>query len=168
MDPPYLKSTKWKLYGKRGDLHTSFNHKQFAKDVKDSEHKCLITYDDSEEILKLLKFDNIIRWELQYGMNNVNGKKPKKGKEIIVTNYLPFILKPVKKNNIQKIINKNKYDNLINKFINLNYNLVRVSIYNSKNTYYIHNKIKKRIKHRSLNKKIKTSIINKNIYLEKL
>ena len=160
LDPPYLKSTKWALYGKNGDLNMSFDHKKFAKDVNDSKHKCLITIDDSEEIRKILKFKNIFYWELQYGMNNVNGKKPKKGKEIILTNYLPFMLKPVKNKTTQ-------YDNIINKFLNQRHNIVRLNIYNRKSKYNIHNQIKKRIIHRNLNTKIKSSIINKNIYLEK-
>lgn len=87
LDPPYWTSRKSKLYGKNGNLHTNFNHEKFSNDVRKCQHKWLITYDDSEEIRDFYDFANIISWELQYGMNNISGRKPSKGKEIIITNY---------------------------------------------------------------------------------
>lgn len=87
LDPPYWSSMKSKLYGKQGNLHTSFDHKKFAENMKKCEHKWLITYDDSEAIRDMFKGGNIFAWEMQYGMNNINGKKAKKGKEILITNY---------------------------------------------------------------------------------
>ena len=87
LDPPYWKSKKSKLYGKNGDLHTSFNHIEFAKNVKKCRHKWLITYDDSDIIHELFNFAKIDPWKMQYGMNNVNRKKAKKGEEIFISNY---------------------------------------------------------------------------------
>jgi len=91
LDPPYLNSIKSRLYGKRGVLHLSFNHEKFAKNVKQCKHKWLITYDDTEEIRDLFSFAYIYPLKLQYGMDN-NGKTPKIGNEIIITNYLPVNL----------------------------------------------------------------------------
>jgi DNA adenine methylase len=87
LDPPYLSATKSKLYGKKGDLHTSFDHQRFAEVMENCSHKWLITYDDSEEIRKLFSFAQIIEWDLQYGMNNYKQDKASKGKELMIKNY---------------------------------------------------------------------------------
>jgi DNA adenine methylase len=87
LDPPYLSATKSKLYGKNGDLHTSFDHQRFAKAMESCSHKWLITYDDSDEIRKLFSFAQIIEWDLQYGMNNYKQEKASKGKELMIKNY---------------------------------------------------------------------------------
>jgi DNA adenine methylase len=87
LDPPYYAATKSKLYGKRGDLHTNFDHKTFAKNLNQCPHKWLITYDNSEEIKDNFKNANIEEWELQYGMNNYQQKKVAKGQEIFISNY---------------------------------------------------------------------------------
>lgn len=93
LDPPYLNARESKLYGKMGDLHTSFDHKRFAELMAKCDHKWLITCDDSPQIRELFKFaKKITSWELQYGVNN--GKKvenvdskAKKGKELFIYNY---------------------------------------------------------------------------------
>lgn len=87
LDPPYLTATKSRLYGKNGNLHTSFDHNRFADVMKKCKHKWMITYDDCEEVKKLFSFANIVSWEFQYGMNNYKQDKAAKGKEIIITNY---------------------------------------------------------------------------------
>ncbi|AKB85989.1 DNA adenine methylase [Methanococcoides methylutens] len=94
LDPPYFNARESKLYGKKGHLHTSFNHKHFARIMKKcTDHKWLITCDDSPEIRDLFDFANILEWNLQYGVNhgkkmNENGeKKAKKGKELFIFNY---------------------------------------------------------------------------------
>lgn len=92
LDPPYLSSTKSKLYGKNGDLHTRFNHKEFAENMKKCNHKWLITLDDSPEIREMFDFAYIYNWELQYGMNNYKQGKADKGKELFISNYeLPIL-----------------------------------------------------------------------------
>jgi DNA adenine methylase len=91
MDPPYWKSKKIALYGRNGCLNKSFNHEEFAENVRKCEHKWLITYDDSDLIRSLFKFAcKIYPWELQYGMNNVHGNKAAKGKELFISNYAPI------------------------------------------------------------------------------
>lgn len=88
LDPPYLGATQSRLYGKRGNLHTSFDHQRFAQLMRKCSHKWMITYDDSEAILQSFKdFAYIYKWELQYGMNNYKQGKAVKGKELIITNY---------------------------------------------------------------------------------
>jgi len=87
LDPPYFSNKCSKLYGSNGDLHDGFDHIGFAKTMKNCKHKWLITYDDCEEIRHLFSFAEVISWELQYGMNNVNKNKALKGKEIFIKNY---------------------------------------------------------------------------------
>ena len=87
LDPPYFSAAKSKLYGKNGDLHTSFNHQRFANNMKKCQHKWLITYDDCKEIRDLFLFANIYGWKAQYGMNNVSKKKAEKGRELFIANY---------------------------------------------------------------------------------
>lgn len=86
LDPPYWKATKSKLYGVKGDLHTSFDHERFAAAIQACKHRWLITYDDSEKIRSLFSFAHIIEWELQYGMNNYRKDTAQKGKELFITN----------------------------------------------------------------------------------
>jgi DNA adenine methylase len=81
LDPPYYSTTSSKLYGKKGDLHTSFDHKRFAENIKKCKHLWLITYDDCEEVRRFFSFAYIYSWELQYGMS------AKKGREILVSNF---------------------------------------------------------------------------------
>jgi DNA adenine methylase len=87
LDPPYFKATRSRLYGKNGILHTSFNHAEFAQEMKKCNHSWLITYDDSPEIRKNFSFANVYGWELQYGMNNYKQGKAEKGSELFITNY---------------------------------------------------------------------------------
>jgi len=87
LDPPYYSATKSALYGKNGHLHKSFNHKRFAENMKNCEHKWLITYDDSEYVRNLFSFANITPWNLTYGMRNVTEHSDQTGKELFISNY---------------------------------------------------------------------------------
>ncbi|MEY3826086.1 MAG: hypothetical protein RLZZ148_900 [Cyanobacteriota bacterium] len=87
LDPPYFSATASKLYGKRGNLHTFFDHERFALSMQECPHKFLVTYDDSPVIINNFKSFNIHQWELQYGMNNYKKKTAAKGRELIITNY---------------------------------------------------------------------------------
>lgn len=87
LDPPYLSVTKSRLYGKGGELHTSFDHQRFAEVMQACPHRWLITYDDSPEVRQLFGFATIVEWELQYGMNNYKQGSAAKGKELFIKNY---------------------------------------------------------------------------------
>jgi DNA adenine methylase len=87
LDPPYLANSQSRLYGKKGDLHTFFDHNRFAKLMQDCSHQWLITYDDCEQVRENFDFAFIYEWELQYGMNNYKQKQAKKGNELFITNY---------------------------------------------------------------------------------
>ena len=87
LDPPYLANRQSRLYGKKGNLHTFFDHNRFAKLMQDCSHQWLITYDDCEQVRENFDFAFIYEWELQYGMNNYKQKQAKKGNELFITNY---------------------------------------------------------------------------------
>jgi len=90
LDPPYFSATKSALYGKNGNMHKTFDHERFANVLKKTNHKWLITYDDSEYIKDLFSFANINEWNLTYGMRNVNKNGNQKGKELFISNYELF------------------------------------------------------------------------------
>ena len=87
LDPPYMSNSKSKLYGKGGCFHKGFDHKEFADNMKRCNHKWLITYDDTPEVIKLFSFANIYKWNLKYSMRNNNGKGHSKGKELFICNF---------------------------------------------------------------------------------
>lgn len=87
LDPPYLSATKSRLYGMNGTLHTLFDHKTFAREMKQCRHSWLLTYDDSPEIRANFAFAFQDGWELQYGMNNYKRGFAPKGQELFITNY---------------------------------------------------------------------------------
>ena len=87
LDPPYWKATESKLYGVRGILHTTFDHVQFAENMRECPHKWLITYDDSPVIRDLFDFAEVEEWTLQYGMNNYRQGSAAKGRELFIKNY---------------------------------------------------------------------------------
>lgn len=71
LDKQYHSATKSALYGKNGNLHKLFDHERFAETLKKTNHKWLITYDNSKYIKELFSFANISEWNLTYGMRNV-------------------------------------------------------------------------------------------------
>lgn len=94
LDPPYYAATKSALYGKNGNMHKGFDHERFAAVMKNTTHKWLITYDNSDYIRDLFSFANIFTWELTYGMRNVTADGIQQEKEIFISNYLETIENP--------------------------------------------------------------------------
>ena len=89
LDPPYFTASKSKLYGKKGTLHTGFDHDKFAREMKKCKQLWLITYDESDEVRRKFAFAKIAiqPWQLQYGMNNYKKVKAEKGNELFIANY---------------------------------------------------------------------------------
>ena len=87
LDPPYFSASKSKLYGKKGILHTTFNHCELCEVLKSTKHKFLLTYDDSAFIRDLYKDFCLKGWSLQYGMNNFKQTNAPKGKELLISNF---------------------------------------------------------------------------------
>ena len=87
LDPPYYSAQRSKLYGKRGDLHTEFDHERLLKLVKNCKHRVLITYDNSDYIRNLYKDFYMVEWELSYGMTNYKQERVRVGSEILIANF---------------------------------------------------------------------------------
>ena len=87
LDPPYFSATKSRLYGKRGNLHTGFKHERLCEILKNTKHRFLLTYDDSDFIRDLYKDFYIKEWSLQYGMNNFKQEKAELGRELLLSNF---------------------------------------------------------------------------------
>lgn len=92
-DPPYLSATDSGLYGKSGskwnNLHKTFDHYRFARIMKESKYRYIITYDDSPFIRRLFSFANQKSWTFTHKM-----RKDKIGKELLISNFaLKDILK---------------------------------------------------------------------------
>lgn len=75
-DPPYYIDSY--MYGRDGDLHQSFDHEQFAKQMK-CRNDWIICYNDCEYIRNLYKDHKIESVNWSYGMN-----KTKKSSEILI------------------------------------------------------------------------------------
>ena len=87
LDPPY--AIKDNLYGNKGYMHKSFDHKLFAAYACASEQKCMITY-NSELFIKD-RFPDWYQkdWDLTYTMRSSGTytKDQKKRKELLLLNY---------------------------------------------------------------------------------
>jgi DNA adenine methylase len=101
LDPPYYSATKSKLYGKKGILHTEFNHEELFSVLKNSKHKWLITYDNSDYIKNLYKDFYQLEWTLQYGMTNSLSST---GNELLIANYDLNKVHSLKKTNKNELI----------------------------------------------------------------
>ncbi len=88
LDPPYYSATKSALYGKNGNLHKTFEHERLAKVLKNTSHKWLMTYDNSDYIQELYSFAHISTRELSYGMRNIKDVPRQKEQEIFISNYM--------------------------------------------------------------------------------
>lgn len=87
LDPPYYSARNSRLYGKKGDLHTDFDHERLYNVVKRSDHRILITYDNSEYIRNLYRDFYMVEWELSYGMTNYKRDKVRVGSELLIANF---------------------------------------------------------------------------------
>lgn len=75
-DPPYYIDTY--IYGKNGDMHETFNHKEFAETIQ-KRTDWIISYNDCEYIHNLYKNCRIFKVNWAYGMN-----ASKKSSEILI------------------------------------------------------------------------------------
>ncbi|MFP3950558.1 MAG: hypothetical protein ACLFVP_00210 [Candidatus Bathyarchaeia archaeon] len=78
-----------------------------------------------------------------------------------------YELKPVKERPSRKYIRRSKYDPIIDEFIDMGEDLVRVEI-EEKEANYLRTQLKKRIDVRGLQEEIDASVVNGVCYLEKI
>lgn len=89
LDPPYANQEKSGLYGRNGDTHHGFPHKEFAELCKQTEAKWLITYDDSIFVRKLFKSRKlfIVPFRIVYTMAKTPKEDSLAGEELFIANY---------------------------------------------------------------------------------
>jgi DNA adenine methylase len=88
LDPPYL--IKDNLYGKKGDIHKSFDHQRMADFLnKDFQGMTMITYNSSPEVEALYPNWSKLQWDLTYTMRSTGtyGADQDKRKELLLVNY---------------------------------------------------------------------------------
>ena len=70
-DPPYFSASK--LFGRDGTLH-EFDHERLAAELRATQHRWLLTYDDVPEIRELYSsWAPLESWSLSYGMSRGRG-----------------------------------------------------------------------------------------------
>ena len=82
LDPPYYSKSNSKLYGKRGNLHTEFDHLRLYEALRNSTHLWLLSYDDDDFIRNLYSDFFIEVINVTYGTGN-----NKKQTELLIANY---------------------------------------------------------------------------------
>lgn len=91
IDPPYFKPQKHKHYRNGFDME---DHERLAVCLRETGFKFFLTYEDTPEIREMYSWANIFGLEFTYRIDNSvdqNGSR-KKGAEIVVANYDPFIV----------------------------------------------------------------------------
>ncbi|MCS6958412.1 MAG: DNA adenine methylase, partial [Aquificaceae bacterium] len=105
LDPPYYSATASKLYGRKGSLHTGFDHERLASLVKECPHKLMVTYDNSQYIRNLYRGFYMVEWRLKYGMTNYGRDYLREGDELLIANYpIKGSFKAPQKHAVSKIL----------------------------------------------------------------
>ena len=87
LDPPYYAQEKTGLYGRMGDIHKGFPHKEFCQLTNKLKCKWMVTYDDSPFTRRMFRNQYIKLLKLNYSCANGFKEDMLDGEEIIVTNY---------------------------------------------------------------------------------
>lgn len=90
LDPPYYTQEKSGLYGRGGDTHKGFPHKEFARFFKqDVKAKWLVTYDDSIAVRKMFRGNGIYiePFNIKYTMAGNTAMDALAGEELFIANY---------------------------------------------------------------------------------
>jgi DNA adenine methylase len=86
-DPPYYAQEGAGLYGRNGDLHKGFPHKEFGETANNLKCKWMVTYDDSPFVRRLFRGKNIETLYIRYCCSNTHNEDMLDGEELVITNY---------------------------------------------------------------------------------
>lgn len=95
LDPPYFHADQKRAYTKP---FKNNDHLRLAQVLKQTSHLFCLSYDDCREIRDLYSWAEIYETSWQYNTANLNGETRKKGKELIITNYI------LKKTDVQRFL----------------------------------------------------------------
>ena len=87
LDPPYFAQEGSGLYGRNGDTHHGFPHKEFAEFTKNLNCKWLVTYDDSPFVRKVFKGSYIVPFQFDYTLAGKKSEDALAGEELLIANY---------------------------------------------------------------------------------
>ena len=87
LDPPY--DIKDNLYGKKGSMHSGFDHDKFAEDCDKHDIPMLISYNSDQLVKDRFKNWNAAEFDLTYTMRSVGEymRDQKQRKELLLMNY---------------------------------------------------------------------------------
>ena len=87
LDPPYEISTN--LYGKKGDMHKSFDHDLFAKNMNKTSVRSLISYNVSDKVKNRFPNWTTSEFDHTYTMRSVGdyNEQQEDRKELLLKNY---------------------------------------------------------------------------------
>ena len=87
LDPPY--DIKDNLYGKKGTMHSGFDHDKFAEDCDKYDIPMLISYNSDQLVKDRFKNWNAAEFDLTYTMRSVGEymRDQKERKELLLFNY---------------------------------------------------------------------------------
>ena len=87
LDPPY--DIKDNLYGKKGEMHKSFDHDKFADDCDKSNIDMLVSYNSNQLVKDRFKDWTAAEFDLTYTMRSVGEymRDQQKRKELLLLNY---------------------------------------------------------------------------------
>ena len=88
LDPPYeLKDST--LYGKKGNMHLTFDHDEFAKNCNECDMDMMISYNADQSIKERFQGWNELEFDHTYSMRSVGNymENQKDRKELVLTNY---------------------------------------------------------------------------------
>jgi DNA adenine methylase len=92
-DPPYYRDDL-ALYGKRGNTHKGFPHRELAETLRSRESDWILSYDDHEEVRKMYHGFRMHKLKWAYGLN-----LSKKSNEILILSH--SISEPKDQNRLQ-------------------------------------------------------------------
>lgn len=89
LDPPYYAQEGSGLYGRNGDTHRGFPHKEFATFTKKLGCKWLVTYDDSPFVRRMFKGNGIeiVPFQFDYTLAGNKSEDALAGEELLIANY---------------------------------------------------------------------------------
>ena len=87
LDPPY--DIKDNLYGKKGEMHKSFDHDKFAENCDQSNINMLVSYNSNQLVKDRFKNWTAAEFDLTYTMRSVGEymRDQQKRKELLLLNY---------------------------------------------------------------------------------
>lgn len=86
-DPPY--DIKSFLYGKKGNMHSSFDHHEFQEKTASSNANVMITYNSNDKLKEMFSLWNQIEWDLTYTFHSSKTYREDESnrKELLLLNY---------------------------------------------------------------------------------